>query len=78
LVLQFLLPNWQLWSVLLLAVGISTLLLIGDLLFSAIKREVGIKDFGYALSVTGGVLDKFDGLMLTIPLFFIVMQQLGG
>lgn len=76
--LRFLLPDWQTWSILLLASGVSILLLIGDLLFSVIKREVGIKDFGQTLAVTGGVLDKFDGLMLTIPLFFSVTQLLGG
>lgn len=76
--LRFLLPEWQTWAILLLAGGVSIFLLIGDLLFSVIKREVGIKDFGQTLAVTGGVLDKFDGLMLTIPLFFVVTQLLGG
>ena len=75
--LKFLLPDLQIWSVLLLAVGISGFLLIGDLFFSAIKREVGIKDFGQILSATGGILDKFDGLMLTAPVFFVVSQWLG-
>ncbi len=76
--LKFLLPEWQTWTILLLASGVSISLLIGDLLFSVIKREVGIKDFGQTLAVTGGVLDKFDGLMLTVPLFFTVTQLLGG
>jgi CDP-diglyceride synthetase len=76
--LQFTVPEWQLWQVLLISIGISLLSLTGDLITSSLKREVGIKDFGQVLSVTGGVLDKFDSLLFSIPMFYAVTVWIGG
>lgn len=43
---------------------------IGDVVVSAIKRDVGVKDMGGAIPGHGGVLDRIDSLSMTTPIFF--------
>lgn len=47
---------------------------LGDLCFSAVKREFGIKDFGKLLPGHGGVLDRFDSVIFAAPVIWFLMN----
>lgn len=48
----------------------SILSQIGDLVASRIKRSVGIKDFGHIMPGHGGILDRFDSILLVAPFVY--------
>ena len=43
---------------------------VGDLAASAIKRNYGIKDYGKLIPGHGGILDRFDSVIITAPIIF--------
>ena len=46
----------------------SGLGVFGDLCFSIVKRQTGIKDYGKLIPGHGGILDRFDSMMMVAPL----------
>lgn len=65
---------------LLIIVGVILLLSIvgqiGDLFFSAIKRQYAIKDFSGLIPEHGGVLDRVDSIVFVALLFMILIRYL--
>lgn len=49
---------------------------IGDLAFSFIKRQYGVKDYGHLLPGHGGMLDRFDSMMFCGPVVLFIVQCL--
>jgi phosphatidate cytidylyltransferase len=48
---------------------------IGDLAFSVIKRQHGIKDYGNIFPGHGGVLDRLDSMIFTGPLVYMLFTH---
>ena len=55
---------------------ISIISQIGDLAASAIKRYCSVKDFGKIMPGHGGILDRFDSIILISPFVYIFLQIL--
>ena len=67
-----------LWGAALLWVGplFAVLGTAGDLLESSWKRRNGLKDSGAIMPGHGGVMDRFDGFVLTAPVYFVLLSLL--
>ena len=61
-----------------LGLACSVIAQLGDLSFSLIKREHGIKDYGHIFLAHGGVLDRFDSVLFVAPTMALVLPYLLG
>lgn len=57
--------------------GVGALIsMVGDLAASAIKRNMGIKDYGKLIPGHGGILDRFDSVIFTAPVIYYLTLAL--
>lgn len=52
--------------------------MVGDLTASAIKRNYDIKDYGHLIPGHGGIMDRFDSMIITAPIIFYLAKYLLG
>ncbi|MEZ0537956.1 phosphatidate cytidylyltransferase [Caldicellulosiruptoraceae bacterium PP1] len=69
---RFELNTIYIFKILFISIVVSITAQIGDLFASMIKRENNKKDFGWILPGHGGVLDRFDSLLLVTPLVYLL------
>ncbi len=62
--------------VILFVVGmvVSGVAQIGDLIASLVKRKYGIKDYGKLFPGHGGVMDRFDSVLITVPILLVIAE----
>ena len=53
-----------------MSLTIAVMGFFGGIVMSAVKRDVGIKDFGHLIAGHGGMLDRVDSLCYAAPFFF--------
>ena len=64
-----------LWvRVALTALCLAPISVLGDLFASIIKRQTGIKDYGNLMPGHGGVMDRFDSVLPTASLLYLVVS----
>ncbi|MDR2687068.1 MAG: phosphatidate cytidylyltransferase [Oscillospiraceae bacterium] len=61
-------------AVALLSLGLGAVAMVGDLAASVLKRNYGVKDFGRFFPGHGGVMDRFDSILLVSPVVYALLQ----
>lgn len=71
------LEHW--YNILIISLVMPFSATLGDLLFSSIKRSYKIKDFGTILKSHGGILDRFDSIIVTsITTSLLILVMING
>jgi len=69
--------KFPLWKIILMALMIQVVSQLSDPLESLFKRASGVKDSSKILPGHGGLLDRLDSLVLSIPFFYYVLKYFG-
>ena len=64
------LVNLDIYLSMLVGFFIGVLSFLGDILESSVKRSVGVKDSGNLIPGHGGLMDRLDGYILVLPVFY--------
>ncbi|MDD5269741.1 MAG: phosphatidate cytidylyltransferase [Candidatus Omnitrophica bacterium] len=72
--INFLSPFKTFREIVLVSFVISICGFFGDVVMSAIKRDLSVKDFSAAIPGHGGILDRIDSICFTAPVFFHIIR----
>ena len=61
-----------LWVIVFISAVGALMSMVGDLAASAIKRNYEIKDYGKILPGHGGIMDRFDSVIVTAPMIYFL------
>ena len=73
-ILNYIFPQYNIVLLLVMAVVVVISGTLGDLVESMIKRNIGVKDSGRFMPGHGGLLDRFDSILLASPVIYFVFQ----
>jgi phosphatidate cytidylyltransferase len=65
---------WNTWRAFCLGLVVAVAAPLGDLCESMVKRDIGVKDMGTLLPGHGGVLDRVDALLFSLPAAFYLIK----
>jgi len=78
IILHFTLIPLGIFNAIILGLLVSIIGQIGDLFESLLKRSANIKDSGNILPGHGGILDRFDSILFTVPVtyYFVIISKI--
>ncbi|MDR1847189.1 MAG: phosphatidate cytidylyltransferase [Bacteroidales bacterium] len=74
IIIWYLTDKLPLWHWIVTGLIMTVFGTLGDLVESMFKRQVGVKDSGDILPGHGGILDRFDSMLIALPVIFIFIQ----
>ena len=73
-ILSYVFPQYGIALLVVMAIVVVISGTLGDLVESMLKRSIGVKDSGRFMPGHGGLLDRFDSILLASPVIYFVFQ----
>lgn len=73
-ILNYIFPQYNIVLLIVMAIVVVISGTLGDLVESMMKRSIGVKDSGRFMPGHGGLLDRFDSILLASPVIYFVFQ----
>lgn len=65
--------DWEWYAIIPISIIISVISIFGDLSASVVKRNFGVKDYGWIIPGHGGVMDRFDSMVFVLPTMYAIV-----